>query len=487
MWYPRYNRAYARIMTAIAAVLFLLPALCRADDVRELYRIRFINRENGAIEVSDDGGRAYVRVGKIFRPATTTAEGFAASVFCEPGRVVATAVHGIRIKTGGCRECAREASQTISIIPKEFAHTPDGFGGYVAGESGIYTDIPTGQAIFRNLAPFVGNHVYRQVAGQLAPIYDGYTPRDGDVILIVVTVPSRYPKAMIIENNEGGSVRLVYSDGEVKVARVERPVRGIGRFDATGYTGVGRINTNHTGVLTISTASITSGSKDGSSHETRGGFMIQPSRHAKTNFEINQICVVAPVSEGQQWLEGMAPIFSGYINLAYDPSDEHNSFDVDIKTDKSDWMPLPEMIGIREDALMHLPNGAGAVTDIRVRFPELTADWVHAQLLHANKDYMTRGRARAQSNHAPVITDDSLTLRVDTSKLQGIGFVNFYLDGEFRGSSNTPPYSFVLDTRAIPPGEHVAVIRAMDTSGSTVKEVPQSFFVQGADDGSGGR
>jgi hypothetical protein len=479
MSWTQSRRLFVCIMLVVAAVS-ILPSLCRAEDARELYRIRLINRPNGAIEVSDDGGHTYSRIGKVLRPATSTQRGFAASVFSEPGKVVATAVHGIRIKTGGARECDKDASQTVSIIPLEFAHTPTGFGGYVAGPSGIYTDIPTGDAIFRNLAPFVGNHVYREVGSQLGDIYDGYMPRDGDVLIIIATIPARYPKEMLVENKAGGSVSLVYADGEEKVARVERPVRGIGRFDATGYTGVGRINTNHTGVLTISTAPITDGAKDGSSHETRGGFMIQPSRHAKTNSETNQILVVGPLSDGGQWLEGMAPIFAGYIGLAYDPKDEQHSFRVDIKTDKSDWIPMPEMLGWHDDALVHLPNGKGALTDIRLHFPDLSADWVHSQIALSSRQYMAKGRAHAVKNGVPIISDDSLTLKVDASKLDGLNFVNLYVDGEFRGSSNTAPFSFTLDTRSLPRGEHVAVIRAIATTGTIMKESTQSFFVQDA-------
>lgn len=477
-----------RHLITVLAITCLLPMLCHAQEARELYRIRLINRTNGAIEISDDGGRTYFRVGKVLRPATSTQRGFSASVFSEPGKVVATAVHGIRIKTGGCRECDKDASQTISIIPREFAHTPNGFGGYVAGPSGIYTDLLTGEGIFRNLAPFVGNAVYREVGGRFGPIYDGYMPRDGDVLVILVTIPSKYPKEMLIENKAGGTVCLVYPDGsETTVATVERPVRGVGRFDATGYTGVGRINTNHTGVLTISTAPIADGAKDGSSHETRGGFMIQPSRHAKTNFEINQILVVAPPPNDGQYLEGMPPIFSGYIGLACDPKDERNSFSVDIKTDKSDWMPMPEIVGLHEDALMNLPNGKGALTNIRIHFPALTSDWVHSQILASNREYMVKGRQHALENKVPIITDDTFTLKVDASKLEGLGFVNLYVDGEFKGASNTTPFAFTLDRHSFSGGEHVAVIRAMSTIGTVLKEVTQSFFIQDVGASSGAR
>ena len=41
-----------------------------------------------------------------------------------------------------------------------------------------------------------------------------------------------------------------------KPATVARPVKGVGRYDGTSFTGVGAVNTNHAGVITISTAPI---------------------------------------------------------------------------------------------------------------------------------------------------------------------------------------------------------------------------------------
>ena len=467
-------------MALFVGLALIWCATAHSAESRELYTIRIANREGGPVEVSADGGRTYSRVGKVLRPATTTSEGYAASIYAAPSSVAATAVHGIRIKVSGKLGCEKESSQTISIIPFEFGHTPNGFGGHVAGSSGIFTDIPTGQGIFRNLAPFVGNSVFRETVTGLIPLPANYLPGIGDVLVIAVTVPARYPRELVFENRQGGGVRVVYPDGEETVARVERPVRGVGRFDATGYTGVGRINTNHSGVLTISTAPIQNGGKDGSSHETRGGFMIQPSHHAKGNPEVAQIMVVCPVSGDDSWLEGTPPLFSGYIGLAYDLSDEKNSFRVDVRTATSDWMPLPELVGKQDNALMRMPNSAGAVTQIRIRFPEMSHEWIRAQVDRYSRVYLATCKAAAAKKGA-VVTDDTLTLRVDTSRLQGVRLVSLYLDGEFKGASNTPPYAFTLDTRDLPAGEHTAVIRAVDSSGATLRRVSKTFFVQGRD------
>lgn len=466
----------------ILAVGFSLlgRASAQSEGTRELCRIRIVNRVGGPVEVSTDGGRTYARVGKVTHPATTSTRGYAASVYAPLGTVAATAVHGIRIKTAGARECSREESRVISILPAEFAVVPKGFGGHAAGSSGICTDIPTGEAIFRNLAPFVGNPVFQEIHGRLVPLADGYTPGLGDVLVIVVSVPARYPKELVLENSAGGSVEAVYSDAREIIARVERPVRGVGRFDATGYTGVGRINTNHTGVITISTAPISSAGKDGAPIETRGGFMIQPSRHAMLSTEAFQILVVAPLSKDAPQLEGRPPLFSNYIGLAHDPADERNSFRVDVRTAQTDWMPLPPIVGKHDDALMKLPNGAGAVTHIRIRFPELSPEWVQAETLRCARAYLEVCQEKALKR-GTVITSGNLTLELDTAGLRGVQFVNLYVDGEFRGARNTGPYTFTLDTRTLSSGEHIAELRALDAQGTTLKRVAREFFVQSSE------
>ena len=378
-----------RLTTLFTIILLVISAVCASSaEMRELYRIRIVNLAHGLVSVSPDGGGTYLPVGSVTRPAIKTVPGYPASIYASPGTVTATAVHAIWIKVSGERESSRENSQIFSILPREFAVSPKGFGGHIAGLSGICTDIPTGTAIFRSLSPFVGNPVYRIVGGRMVTLVDNGPPAEGDVFIIVVSIPVRYPTEITFENRVGGKVEAVYPDGKETIAKVERPVVGVGRFDATGYTGIGRINTNHTGVLTISTAPIAKGEKDGSSVETRGGFMIQPSRHARSSCIDLQVMVVGPVSSGDSWLEGMPPLFSGYIGLADDGGE--NRFYVDVKTNISGWMPLPTLIGKRDYALMKLPNGAGEVTNIRLRFPKLSPEWIKAYLEKYSREYLQR-------------------------------------------------------------------------------------------------
>jgi hypothetical protein len=453
-------------------------AISSGASARELYRIRVVNADGGPVEVSADGGSTYHRVGQVTRGTASIMRGYAASVYGVPGTVCATAVHGIRIKVGGCRDCARQEAKVISIIPREFAVAPKGFGGHIAGDSGIYTDIPAGTSIFRNLSPLVGNHVFRESSAGLLALEDGYLPTRGDVLVIKVEVPDRYPSEIEIENAYGGKVTAIYPDGrKEEIAKVDRPVRGIGRFDATGYTGIGRINTNHTGVITISTAPLVSGAKDGSGIETRGGFMIQPCRHAKSAGEYWQVMVVGPVSPKAPWLEGSAPLFSGYFSLAWYPTDPKHSTQVRVRTNSSGWMDLPPMVGLDNQALMHLPGGKGAVTGIRIEMPRFSEELSNGEILRCSAEYEESRRLKAISN-GTLIRSGAFTIDLDPSQSTGVKAVNLYLDGVFRGFSNSPPYCFSLDARGLDDGEHTAWLSGVDSRGATITRLVRSFYVQ---------
>ncbi len=441
-----------------------------AQDAREIYRIRIENRNEGAVGVSIDKGNSYVSVGRVTRPATDVARGYSASKYAQEGKIAAVAVHGLHIKVGTIQEKQGATPLVISILPREFDQTPKGFGGHTAGRSGIATNIPTGTAIFRNLAPFVGNQVFLEQRGNLRQLPSGYTPHLGDILVIIVNLSERYPKEIIFENKTGGKVEAVYEDSVEAVAIVERPVRGVGRFDATGYTGVGRINTNHTGVITISTAPLVNGPKDGADVETRGGFMIQPSRHAREAGDFPQACVVGPTSENNQWLEGTAPLFSGCLGLAYDPQSDENSFIVDIQCGDNVWRPLPPLVGKQDRALENLPGIGLPVTHIRIRLPGYDQEWIKRQLKESFLAYK-----KTVEKNVPTITG-KITLSFDTSGLADVQFVALFIDGKCKAVSSVPPFTFEVDTSKLSYGEHVLEIKALDYSGKPIKTVTKRFF-----------
>ena len=105
----------------------------------------------------------------------------------------------------------------------------------------------------------MGNPVFVERGHQLVALPEDYIPIDGETFVIVVKRPRRMPSEIDFENRAGGEVIAKFPDGTSEaIAHVDRPVTGVGRYDATTFTGVGAINTNHGGVITISTAPVCS-------------------------------------------------------------------------------------------------------------------------------------------------------------------------------------------------------------------------------------
>ncbi len=59
----------------------------------------------------------------------------------------------------------------------------------------------------------------------------------------------------------------------------------------------------------------------------------------------------------------------------------------------------------------------------------------------------------------------TITIRVDAEDDVGITRVDLYIDDAFMESDATQPYSFVLDTNALPNGSHFIKVKALDTDG----------------------
>lgn len=364
----------------------------------EACRIRIRNERDGLVQVSLDGGAKWSTVGRVKHPANARIVGFAASAYIPQGTVAATAVHGLRIKTGQYSLGVGKAQKTMlfSIEPREFWSIPNGYGGHRPRSSGVYTDIFAGRSIFRNASPYVGNTVYVERDRRLQPLPADYTPAEGDVFVIVVTRPDKSISSIDFENKPAGKVTVNYADGAREViASVDRPVKGVGRYDGTTFTGVGAVNTNHAGVLTISTAPTSEPMTiEGGDRETRGGFMIQPRYHVAEQGETSpQVMVIGPLAEagGDQAacaqparpsLEGAPPLFFGNINTTYYSGKPERSFVAQVRIDDGEWEAMPQIVGKVDDAFTpaYLNKYFAAkgrtreikqgVTAIRLCFPE---------------------------------------------------------------------------------------------------------------------
>jgi hypothetical protein len=350
----------------------------------------------------------------------------------------------------------------INILPREFSQTPVRFGGHVSGLSGIYTNIPTGTAIFRNLSPYSGNPVFLQSSsGHLTPLPVDYQPSENDVLVIVVKRPANPLQQVVFENKTGGSVTAAYADGTQKViTTVLKPVLGVGRFDGTSYTGVGAINTNHDGVITVSTAPVTTSKLlEGVGPERRGGFQIEPAYHNSETDEAGApsiLVVGSPDKKRTPDLEGTPPLFSGYLNLVWSPDDPTHSWRAEIQRadDGGHWLPMPTLIGNKPDAL-------AGVTAIRlVREDSGDAQWRQAQTASAALAYQHEALAEAKAGKEMVVRGKkTINIAVTDPRTK---FIVFYVDGTFEAMSNTSPYSFTWDTSDTPDGEYVLEARAED-------------------------
>jgi hypothetical protein len=358
----RMSRLQGRRLVVLALCMAACAA-CTAEDLpgvapeimpentvtrHETERIRIANRAGGLIEVSRDRGETWVPVGRVVAPATSVNRlGYTASKWARDSSVAATAVNGIHIKV--CGDAASGRGVIFSVAP----------GGEVLGaaatevgsRAAITTDIPGGEAIFGGgLGPYVGDPVQFERGGKTAPLGPGYVPTVGDSIVIVRLRPDRYPLYMTFENKHGGLIRIEYADEAPRViGQVLRPVVGVGRFEGQVYAGAGRIRANHCGVIDVSTAP----------EGRMGGFQIIPRAHAASPEmsylkEKTQWMVVGPVSALSPSMEGLAPLFSGFLLPSYrvaDFSGAHSDWlervlsrcMVEFRMNGGDWRPVPRI------------------------------------------------------------------------------------------------------------------------------------------------
>ncbi len=439
----------------------------------ESHRIRIVNSLEGAIQISTDKGQTWHLIGRVTAPATQSLMGYSASGYAQPGTVAATAVHGLRIRVG---DFDTPDPLLINILPKEFSQTPSLFGGHVSGLSGIYTNIPVGTSIFRELSPLVGSPVFRESGmGQsqsLLPL--NYIPREGDVLQIAVRQPVNPLSEVFFDNRAGGNVRVTYADGTKNViTHVVKPVVGIGRYDGCSYTGVGAINTNHDGVITVSTAPVTTSPLfEGTGEERRGGFQIQPAYHNAQGDGAGAPSVLVIGSRKKPpapEMEGTPPLFYGYFDLGWGMDQPKHSWRMEVQHREGPWQPMPTLIG-------SLPLALADVSALRlVRDSPGDGPWREAQVKIAEKEYAVQALADARAGKSLIERGD-VTFSASAPDRR-TAFVAFYLDGQLRGLTNTAPYSFRWNSRVVPDGEYVIEALAQDENNQTLSSTRTKIWV----------
>lgn len=463
-------------------------------DTVELYRLRITNQIDGAIQVSTDAGEAWRLIGRVVVPASGTQEGYIAAEYALPGTVAATAVHGHRIRISA-QDPSLHAPRLISIDPKEYVKQalPTSYGGHRPGVSGIYTDIPAGTSLFRELAPITGNEVLLESpdSGRLFPIPSSFRPAgNGEVIVIPVHTPKNALTAITIENRGGGKVEATFADGTTRqITETVQPVQGIGRFDGTSYTGVGRLNTAHTGVITVSTAPVDSVQPEGQGRERRGGFQISPAWHNARTEEAGAPIVLIIGEFGKPRkpiLEGKAPLFKGMVGLGEQDKDAQTRCEMSV--DSGPWEPLPTLVGSRPDVftgpgLTRFWKGQGSartsskgVTAFRLLLPQRNSAEARQVARSVADAYRMQLLARAQAGKLPLIRG-LYTFSANPTGATGTASARFSIEGQPRGFSNSPPFSLSWDTRLVADGEYLIQTEALNPNGDVLAATHRRVFV----------
>jgi len=342
--------------------------------LEEVSRIKLWNLPEGTIEVSSDKGKSWQTIGKVVYPSVkTNAQSYKAARWVTDGKVAATAVNAIHIKTA---TASPDGSGIIfSLLPSEFTKAAKHRRSYLSPDSSIYTDIAAGEGIFGgSFSPFVGNTIMvSRLSEPAQPLPGNYKPQIGDKIYIIVERPIDYPKEIVFENKFGGNISIEYFTGRKRViGQVLRPVVGVGRFEGSKFAGVGRIRANHAGVIDIATSRL----------GKVGGFQIVPAEHGS---EMNY------VRTSTQWmvigsdasLEGKAPFFEYFIRPVYGESDlaadewenkllERFLVEVKLKN-KDNWQSMPvyefDDYYLSEELPLWANDALKDLTHLRILFP----------------------------------------------------------------------------------------------------------------------
>ncbi len=363
-----------------------LSALQNSFAKKEIARVRIHNERGGLIEASRDGGGHWETFGHVLLPcAKVNSNAYLAAKYAPIGSIAATAVNAVHLKAG--QNNVQNRGVIWSLIPSaddaagrvslqsEVGGSADkalAANAAVSPDAAVRTDIPGGTGLFGGLwTPFVGSRVQLDKDGTLAPIQDGYVPRVGDVWQILIEQPVRYPSTITFENKNNGRVTAEYRDEEPKdIAKVIRPVGGIGRFVGSYFSEVGRVRANHCGVIDLSTSAL----------GRVGSFQIVPEHHAReyaVPFQIPQYLIIAPL-DGQPELEGTPPLFYGFIRPRFELNDLNKPlldgllgrFSVEFKRAGDDkWLSENWWMAQGSDLFPWMNSAVKDVTHIRLRFP----------------------------------------------------------------------------------------------------------------------
>jgi hypothetical protein len=297
-------------------------------------------------------------------PVKTNWPAYTASKWGVPQTVCATAVNAIHVLL----DVEKGRGRIFSILPAVTVAPAAPEGAFFS------IDSPAGTGMFGGFAPLTGSAVFVESSDgtrrSLLDLGQGaeklFPLNKGEALLIESPLAKENDAWMVdVENRPGGRVIAWPGKGPEVVARVVRPVGGVGRFGGTEFQGVGRIRASHTGVIDVST----------SLRGQVGGIQIMPLTHALTSSEmanawkLTQWMILAPLP-GQPPLEGTPPLFEGTLlpgtQLGDKLPDVWSTYGrkplVLARLNGGPWSALPPVSGKVDDALR-------AVTHLRIYYP----------------------------------------------------------------------------------------------------------------------
>ena len=339
-------------------ILALIFALSVSQSYAENFMVIRIPCYSGKQVTAEFPGGEVITLGRVnMTPSKTNWPAYTASKWAAPSTICASAVNAVHILI----RVEEGRGRIISLVPSVTVAPAAAQGAFFALE------MDAGTGIFGGYAPLTGSSVTVEHDGEESPLSD--TPLEGDTVIIRSPLPDDMPYYMAdIENRPGGRVIVRGAEGVKVIARVIRPVKGVGRFGGSVYQNRGRIRASHSGVICIAT----------SPRDNVGGLQIMPLKHALTSpemlnaWKLTQWMIVAPLP-GMPDLEGTPPLFKN----AFVPGAQLSDKLPDIwshygrrplvlcRIDGGNWERLPEVSGKVDDGLKR-------VTHLRIYFPSWT-------------------------------------------------------------------------------------------------------------------
>ena len=310
--------------------------------------------ENSEVKAFLPGGEIIPLGRVLMTPSKTNWPAYTASKWSGKSSVCASAVNAVHILLN----VEKDKGRIISLVPSVTIAPAAGRGSFFSIEC------EAGTGLFGGFAPLTGSKVFIQRDGIEIPLRD--VPKSSDILIIKTKLPENQKIFMAdIENRPGGRVIIHSVDGLKIIARVVRPVGGVGRFEGTKFQSAGRIRASHSGVIDVST----------SRRGLIGGLQIMPLKHALTSKEmfnawnLTQWMIISPLP-GQPDLEGREPLFKD----SFIPGTQLNDKLPDVfsqygrkslilcRRNGGQWERLPEFSGRVDGALKD-------ITHLRLYFP----------------------------------------------------------------------------------------------------------------------